>query len=238
MTSPEPLSGILVVDKPAGWTSHDVVNKTRRMLGGGKVGHTGTLDPIATGVLVLLLGKATKQACRYTDDSKRYLAEVTFGIATNTYDCTGEITAEGDPRMISPEVLERSIQSFVGESKQTPPMFSAVKVGGRKLYDLARSGKTVERAARTIFIDSIESDVTSFPVVRLDIVCSKGTYIRAIAHELGIITGCPAHLSSLRRIFSGAFHIDKAIDFIALTRSSSAASAIRDSIIPLSESAT
>lgn len=234
----EPVDGILVVDKPAGWTSHDVVNRIRNLFGGVKTGHTGTLDPMATGVLVLLVGRATKLASQFTNDSKRYLAEVTFGNATDSYDATGKITTLGNPETIDRNLLIEYIRHLVGESKQTPPMFSAVKIGGKKLYHLARSGKTVERRARTISIDSIEADLGAFPTVRLDIVCSKGTYIRSIAHELGEKIGCPAHLSALRRVASGSFTIHEAVDFAAVNRLPEAAELFRQFIIPVSESIT
>lgn len=236
MTNHEPINGVLIVDKPSGWTSHDVVNKTRRLLG-VKAGHAGTLDPMATGVLVLLIGNATRQATRFEHDGKRYLAEVAFGSATDTYDADGTETASGDPGRIDRELLARSVRSFEGASEQQPPMYSAVKIGGRRLYDLARAGKTVERKPRPIFIESIEMDDRDFPLLRLDITCSKGTYIRTIAHELGEMTGCPAHLSALRRIASGEFTIARAVDFTAAIQSSDAAGILRRSIEPVSESA-
>jgi tRNA pseudouridine55 synthase len=231
----EPPTGILVVDKPYGWTSHDVVHRIRKLFGGEKVGHTGTLDPMATGVLVLLIGKATRIAVRFEDDAKRYLAEITFGRSTDTYDAEGETTAIGNPGEVDPALLKKTIHGMAGETEQIPPMYSAVKIGGKRLYDLARSGKEVERKARRIFISSVAADVTAFPVVRLDITCSKGTYIRSIAQELGEKVGCPAHLSALRRIASGSFGIHDAVDFSAINRLPEAADELRRFILPIPE---
>jgi tRNA pseudouridine55 synthase len=231
--NPDPLSGILVVDKPSGWTSFDVVNKVRKMLHGVKVGHTGTLDPQATGVLVLLIGSATKLAPGFESDTKRYWAEVTFGRATDTYDAEGVTTAEGDSSLVDREQLRDAIRSLSGESEQLPPMYSAVKIGGRKLYDLARAGKTVERTPRPITISSIEASLEDFPRVILDIECSKGTYIRSIAQQLGEMAGCPAHLSALRRTVSGKFRIEDAIEFASVAQSG-AAEELMGKIIPVS----
>jgi tRNA pseudouridine55 synthase len=208
------------VSKPSGWTSHDVVNKTRIILGGIKVGHTGTLDPMATGVMILLIGKATRLARLFENDTKRYRAEITFGRSTDTYDRTGETTAVGDTGLVNLENLEKCIHDLVGESEQLPPMFSAVKVDGKRLYKLARSGKSVVRKPRKIFINSIHSLLDDFPRILLDIVCSKGTYIRSIAHDLGEITGCPAHLSALVRTACGKYALDEAVDFLSIVHAS------------------
>jgi tRNA pseudouridine55 synthase len=208
--------GILVVNKPSGWTSHDVVNKTRKILKGTKVGHTGTLDPLSTGVLILLVGKATRQAHLFEHDTKRYLAEITFGKSTDSYDSTGKTTAIMDTAKVDLKFLAGSIERFKGESEQVPPMFSAVKVGGKKLYQLARSGKTIDRKSRKIFISSINSVLDDFPRILIDIECSKGTYIRSIAHQLGEIVGCPAHLSALSRTACGTYTINDAVDFLSL----------------------
>jgi tRNA pseudouridine55 synthase len=216
--NPEALSGILVVDKPAGWTSHDVVGKVRALLGGIKVGHTGTLDPMATGVLVLLIGKATKEAGRFSHDSKRYSAEITFGTATDTYDATGTVIAQGDPGLVDMDLLRSGIESLMGESEQLPPLYSAVKVRGKRLYQYAREGKTVERQPRRIMISRIDASFERFPVVSLDIECSSGTYIRELANRLGEMCGCPAHLSALRRTAAGGFGIECASTIVELTK--------------------
>ncbi|MFC1529013.1 tRNA pseudouridine(55) synthase TruB [Candidatus Latescibacterota bacterium] len=209
-------NGIFIVDKPSGWTSHDVVKKARNLFGVSKVGHTGTLDPIATGVLILLIGKATKSAMLFENDKKRYLAEITFGWATDTYDRTGTKTAMGDPADVNMNKLKDAIKSFIGESEQIPPMFSAVKVNGKKLYQLARKGITVKRKPRKICITKIKPDLSDFPRIKLDIECSKGTYIRTIAHKLGEMACCPAHLSALQRTASGKYTIEEAVEFLTL----------------------
>jgi len=215
------LNGILVVDKPSGWTSHDVVKKTKIMLGGGvKVGHTGTLDPIATGVIVLLIGKSTKLARFFKKDDKRYLAEITFGYSTDTYDRTGMTITTGDPDKVDMEILESAIKSFKGETEQFPPMYSAIKVEGKRLYQLARAGKKVELKPRKIFISLIESVLTDYPKINLDIICSSGTYVRSIADQLGKKVGCPAHLSALRRTMSGKYTIEDSVNFLSFVESS------------------
>ena len=214
------LNGILIVDKPSDWTSHDVVKKTKIMLGGGiKVGHTGTLDPIATGVLVILIGKSTKLARFFEKDTKRYLAEITFGYATDTYDRTGMTTITGDPDKVDMETLKTAIKSFEGEKEQIPPMYSAIKVRGKRLYQFARAGKVVELQPRKVFISIIELKLTDYPKINLDIICSKGTYVRSIADQLGKMVGCPTHLSALRRIASGKYTIEDSVDFLSLVES-------------------
>lgn len=218
--NPEFSGGILIVNKPSGWTSHDVVSKTRKILQGIKVGHTGTLDPMATGVMILLIGKATRLAYRFEHDTKRYRAEITFGRSTDTYDCTGKTTRVSDTSKVNLSFLSESINNLKGESEQIPPMYSAVKVGGKKLYQLARSGKTVERKPRKIFISSISAVLDDFPRIIVDIECSKGTYIRSIAHHLGEAVDCPAHLSNLSRTACGNFTIDEAVDFLSLVQAS------------------
>ncbi len=231
MTGP---AGILVVDKPAGWTSHDVVGKTRNLLK-VKVGHTGTLDPMATGVLVLLVGNATKLAPLFGDDRKRYRAEVTFGTATDTYDRTGAVIAIGDPSAVSMDTLTGALDRFRGEFEQVPPMYAAVKIGGRKLYDMARRGVTVERSARRVTVHRLEADLAGYPVIVLDIECSKGTYVRSIAHDLGMAAGCPAHLSGLRRTAAGGYTLDDALDFSAVAACNDAG-AILAHLLPAPES--
>jgi tRNA pseudouridine55 synthase len=208
---PDAPGGILVVDKPAGWTSHDVVRKVKNLLGGVKVGHAGTLDPDATGVLVLLVGDATKVSARLTGETKRYQAVVRFGTSTDTYDASGAVTASGDPETVDRALLAKSVGALLGEIEQLPPLYSAVKVKGKPLHRYARAGKTVERTPRTVRIDLIEARYDDFPDVRIDIVCSKGTYIREIANRLGEAAGCPAHLSALRRTLSGTYGIEEAV---------------------------
>lgn len=209
--NPESPEGIIIVNKPSGWTSHDVVKKVRILLGGIKVGHAGTLDPAATGVLVLLIGKATLESARITGDNKRYRAQITFGRSTDTYDVDGVTVANGDPGKVDREKLPDLIQTLVGESEQLPPIYSAVKVKGKRLYRYARSGEVPELTPRKIRIDSIGADCSGYPVIELDIVCSKGTYIRELANRLGLLAECPAYLSSLCRTASGPFLIEDAV---------------------------
>ena len=209
--NPESPEGIIILNKPSGWTSHDVVKKVRNLLGGVKVGHAGTLDPAATGVLVLLIGNATRESARMTGHDKRYRARVAFGRSTDTCDGDGTTVATGDPESVKLEALPGLIQSLTGESEQLPPLYSAVKVNGKRLYKYARSGEVPERTPRKIRIESIEADYSAFPVIDLDIACSKGTYIRELANRLGDMTGCPAHLSALCRIASGPFVIEDAV---------------------------
>ncbi len=209
--NPESPDGIIILNKPSGWTSHDVVKKVRNLLGGVKVGHAGTLDPAATGVLVLLVGNATRESEHITGHDKRYRAKVAFGRSTDTCDGDGTTVATGDPESVKLEALPLLIQGLLGESEQLPPMYSAVKVNGKRLYKYARSGVIPERTPRKIRIDRIETDCSGFPVIDLDISCSKGTYIRELANRLGELTGCPSHLSALCRTASGPFVIEDAV---------------------------
>lgn len=226
------LNGILVVDKPEGWTSHDVVKKTKNMLNRVKIGHTGTLDPFATGVLILLVGQATKHARLFEHCTKRYYAEVIFGYATDTFDRTGAITFSGDPKTVKRPALLEAIKSLEGESEQIPPMYSAVKVHGQKLYHLARAGKTIERTPRKILIEHIEPTDIDLPKVCLDIKCSKGTYIRSLADRLGKLVGCPSHLSALRRTEIGDYSVDKAVDFLTVVESGDS-DVLKQAILPV-----
>jgi tRNA pseudouridine55 synthase len=211
-------SGIIVVDKPSGWTSHDVVQKTKNILGGLKTGHTGTLDPFATGVMILLIGSATKSAKLFENDEKGYIAEITFGFSTDTFDCTGKVNETGDPEILNIEIINKALEKFKGEIEQIPPIYSAIKINGKRLYKLARAGKTAEIEPRKVNIKKIELIECKFPKIVLDIICSKGTYIRSIAENLGKVIGCPAHLSALRRTISGKYTISDAVDFISLTK--------------------
>jgi tRNA pseudouridine55 synthase len=207
-----PLDGFLVIDKPPGWTSHDVVAKVRRAAGGKaapRVGHAGTLDPIATGVLVVCLGAATRLSEWATADDKRYLAEVRLGIETDTYDADGTVVAER-PVAVSAERVEAALADLRGTIEQLPPAHSAIKVGGRRLYDLARRGEAVDVPARTVTIHELTLLDLEGPRLRLDVRCSKGTYVRSLAHDLGRRLGCGAHLSGLRRTASGPFTLAQA----------------------------
>ncbi|MDX2178520.1 MAG: tRNA pseudouridine(55) synthase TruB [Bryobacteraceae bacterium] len=204
------IDGVLVVDKPAGWTSHDVVNKIRRIAGTKKVGHLGTLDPMATGVLPLVVGRATRLAQFYTRAAKSYEGTIRFGWATDTYDAEGEPVGERREPMFTLVQLEEWVARFRGRFEQTPPPVSAKKIGGTPAYKLARKNIAVE-------IPAVEVEVTRFdivefapPAVRFEIDCGAGTYVRSIAHDLGALAGCGAHLAGLRRTRSGDFTIAQA----------------------------
>ncbi|MCY3849811.1 MAG: tRNA pseudouridine(55) synthase TruB [Acidimicrobiaceae bacterium] len=204
--------GVAVIDKPAAWTSHDVVAKCRGVLGTRKVGHSGTLDPAATGVLVLGVGKATRLLRFLAELPKTYLGEIVLGVETSTLDADGEISATHDMSAVTEDQVRAAALSFVGPIMQVPPMVSAVKVGGRRLYELAREGKEVERRPRAVevFRCELEPVVGEAGVWRCEVECSSGTYIRSLAADLGAALGGGAHLRSLRRVAVGGFTIDEA----------------------------
>ena len=201
---------LLIVDKPIGPTSHDVVNMVRRGTHIRKAGHTGTLDPSASGVLVVLLGGATRLAEYLLESDKEYEAVVRFGQSTSTHDAAGQVTASG-PVAFTGDALEQALASFEGESLQTPPAYSAVKIEGRKAYELARKGEVVDLEPRMIRIYRIELLGWVAPQARIRVRCSRGTYLRSLARDLGERLGSPAHLESLRRLRLGPFTIDQAI---------------------------
>lgn len=203
-------SGVLLVDKPAGMTSHDVVSQIRRLYGIKKAGHTGTLDPAATGLLVVLLGTATKAAEYIPSDDKKYEAGLTLGIETDTQDITGRILARSNVMPSEKEVID-AVSGFSGEQEQIPPMFSALKVNGRKLYEIARKGEEVERRPRTITVYSISAARITDSEYSLSVHCSKGTYIRTICSDIGGKLGTGAVMSSLRRTGCGSFSINDAL---------------------------
>ncbi len=202
------MQGVLVVDKPPGMTSHDVVNQVRRMAKMRRVGHTGTLDPMATGVLVLLLGSATRLARFILSEDKQYFATLRLGISTTTYDAEGEITATHAVDVDRP-AIERSLHRFRGNILQVPPMYAAIRHEGKRLYELAREGKEVERKARPVTLYRLDLVGWDPPDFTLDIECSSGTYIRSLAHDLGQVLGCGAHLTALRRKTSGPFTLEQ-----------------------------
>lgn len=203
------MDGILVIDKPVGITSHDVVAKARKILGTKKIGHTGTLDPLATGVLVLCVDKATKLVESLTCDDKIYEVEMKFGIKTDTADITGNIIEEKDFK-INEKNLETVIQSLVGKQKQLPPMYSAIKVNGKKLYEYARDGIEVERTARDIEIFEISQVLFDGEILKYTIHCSKGTYVRTVCEEIAEKLGTVGTMTNLRRIKSGKFSVSEA----------------------------
>jgi tRNA pseudouridine55 synthase len=202
---------LLNVDKPAGMTSHDVVAVVRRESGIKKVGHAGTLDPMATGVLVLCLGQATRLSQYVMGHEKTYLARVQLGVTTDTYDAEGQITAS-NPTPIDKAQVQTILPNFRGDIQQIPPMVSAIKKGGKKLYELARQGKEVEREARSVSISILELQDWDFPYFSLLVRCSSGTYIRSLAHDIGQMLAVGAHLVGLRRLAIGKqFRADEAV---------------------------
>ena len=204
------MNGVLVIDKETGPTSHDIVSSVRKLLRQKKVGHTGTLDPAATGVLPLVLGKATKLSRYMAADSKRYHATIKLGFNTDTLDGDGEVVRER-PVDVSEERLRAAVEKFVGPIEQLPPMYSAKKVDGKKLYELARKGIEVEREPKKVTIHSIDILDISLPELSLDVFCSSGTYLRVLAEDLGEALGCGVYLKALRRTSSGVFDLSHAV---------------------------
>lgn len=204
------ISGILNIDKPAGMTSHDVVARVRRMSGQRRVGHAGTLDPAATGVLVVCLGQATRVAEYLMASDKIYRARIRLGVSTDTHDAEGQVTATAEVD-VGEEEGRRALASFVGSIQQVPPMYSALKHQGVPLYKLARQGIVLERKPRSIEIHDIELLDWTPPLLTIRVNCSPGTYIRALARDLGQKLGCGAHLQSLTRLASGRFTLEEAV---------------------------
>lgn len=205
------INGFFVIDKPAGITSHDVVSRVRRILGTRKVGHTGTLDPFATGVLPVAVNDGTKVIPFLDEGSKTYEALVRLGVATDTLDMTGTILSETDPSRITREQFLSCISDFTGAISQIPPMYSAIKQNGQPLYKLARQGIDVERTARDVEIYALELLSFDLPHVAIRVTCSRGTYVRTLADDIGRQLGCGATLQELRRTASGPFRIDEAV---------------------------
>ncbi|MFC2042132.1 tRNA pseudouridine(55) synthase TruB [Chloroflexota bacterium] len=205
------MDGILNINKPWGKTSFSIVAIVRRLTGERRVGHAGTLDPAATGVLPVCLGRATRVVEFLVDAAKTYLAQIELGITTDTYDATGEITQRGDPSNVNRENLEAALDSFRGSIQQTPPMYSAIKHHGQPLYELARAGIKVERKSRPAKIYRLEILDWQPPIVTIEVECSKGTYIRSLAHDLGQSLGCCASLKNLVRLKCGIFGIENAV---------------------------
>ena len=203
------MNGILLIDKPAGWTSHDVVAKLRGVLHERRAGHSGTLDPMATGLLVLFFGRATRAVEFAEADEKEYVAGIRFGLCTDTQDITGTVLEEKPP-VFTAEQLDEVLIRFRGEISQLPPMYSAVKVGGKKLYEIARKGGQAERKPRQITIRRLERAALDGCEATLYVTCSKGTYIRTLCHDVGQALGCGACMSSLRRTRAGRFTVDMA----------------------------
>ncbi len=203
------MNGIILVDKPQDWTSHDVVAKLRGVLHERRIGHSGTLDPLATGLLVVFVGRATRAVEFAEADSKEYLAGLRLGLSTDTQDITGSVIARCD-KLPEENAVREAAAHFLGDIEQIPPMYSAIKIGGKKLYELARRGDSVERPPRKIRVSSIELEGRQGEDYLLRISCSKGTYVRTLCNDIGALLGCGACMSSLRRTRAGAFSVDNA----------------------------
>ncbi len=227
------VDGVLVVDKPMGPTSSDVVVRVRRLLRGEKVGHTGTLDPLATGVLPLCLGRATRLVQFLALDDKEYRATARLGIRTDTGDSEGRTLEERPVPELSPQAIEQALATLRGDQLQRPPMYSAVKVGGERLYEIARRGGEVERAARPIRVDRFDLASADGATLVLDVRCSKGTYVRTLVEDLGERLGCGAHLTALRRLRSGQFGLRGAVTLDELERAPDREALAREQAVPL-----
>jgi tRNA pseudouridine55 synthase len=228
------IDGLLIVDKPEGITSLGVVKEVKRQLGVRKAGHIGTLDPFATGVLPIAINEGTKLIPFLSEEPKDYEAILKLGEETATDDLTGEIMSEAPWKGITPEKIHDVFQTFLGKIQQLPPMFSAVKVNGKPLYRLARKGIEIERKWREVQIFNIQIDGMNLPQVSFSVSCSKGTYIRTIARDIGRKVGCGAHLLRLRRVRSGPFAIEKAMPWDRINELSKAEN-LRSWLIPLKD---
>ena len=218
------MHGFLNIDKPAGMTSHDVVARLRRVLGRRRIGHAGTLDPAATGVLVVGIGQATR-LIEFVQDAttKRYLAEVRLGVSTTTDDAEGEVIRHVPVPALADEDIAASLAAFRGVLMQVPPMYAALHHEGRRLHELARAGVIVERTPRRVTIERLDLLAYDPPRIMLDIVCSKGTYIRSLARDIGAALGCGGHLQALRRTAVGAFTIEAAVPLAQIENPAAAA---------------
>jgi tRNA pseudouridine55 synthase len=212
------MGGILLVNKPADITSHDVVVEIRKLFHTKKVGHAGTLDPFATGLLLLCLDEATRIVEYLVNRDKEYVAVMKLGESTDTQDCTGHVLEKREIPSFSEDEISKTFAQFVGELSQVPPMFSARKVRGKRLYELARRGEVIERAAQNVRIYELEIFDITLPYIRFRVVCSKGTYIRTLAHDIGKSLGCCAHLSVLERTRIGQFSLKDAVSLEQLSQ--------------------
>ncbi|AKG53769.1 tRNA pseudouridine synthase B [Dehalogenimonas sp. WBC-2] len=210
------LNGWLNIDKPAGMTSYQVVACLKRLVGRSRIGHAGTLDPLATGVLPVALGQATRTVEYLHQGSKTYHAVIQLGITTDTYDAEGRVTATADASEVSLEAVQNALKPFLGIIRQVPPIYSALKQNGRPLYELARNGEAVEVKERLVTIYRLELTAFTSPLVTIEVECGSGTYIRSLAYDLGQNLGVGAHLKSLRRTVYGQFNIKQAIDLSSL----------------------
>ena len=209
--------GILLIDKPAGPTSHDIVDIIRNSYRIKKVGHCGTLDPAATGLLIIVLGKATKLSEKLMSDDKVYVGSMKLGETTNTFDAEGQVETTQPVPDLSIQTLQKEANKFLGDQMQIPPMVSAIKINGTPLYKLARKGQTIDRKERFIHLYKFLISEYETPVVWFKVACTKGTYIRTLAHDFGQKIGCGGHLSGLRRTISGTFKVSNATSLEELT---------------------
>ena len=216
------MNGLLIVDKPGGMTSHDVVVSVRRATGESSIGHLGTLDPMATGVLPLLLGKYTRLAQFFGSLEKTYTGTIRFGFATDTYDAEGKVAGECAPVSLTLEQVRKAAERFRGEIEQMPPPFSAKKTEGKRAYQLARAGETPKLKAARITIQAFEINELDGDAAAFSMTVSAGGYVRSVAHEMGLALGCGAHLASLRRVAAGPFTIDRAISLTDVEAASAA----------------
>jgi len=228
-----PPCGVLLIDKEPGMTSHDAVAICRRQLQFKKIGHCGTLDPMATGLLMLVIGKATKMQDLLMCEDKEYTGTLTLGITTNSQDKEGEIEETKEVPNFSDDEIDRAFQQFMGSFEQIPPMVSAIKKNGVPLYKLARQGKTIKRDPRPVIVSGYQISRIALPEVDFTVQCSKGFYVRTYAHDIGQHLGCGAHLSALRRTRSGKFHVEGAMTASELKKASG--EEIRNHLISLAE---
>lgn len=204
-------SGVLLIDKASGMTSHDVVAIARRQLNMKKIGHCGTLDPMATGLLMLVINRATKIQDLLMSEDKTYTGTISLGATTTTQDKEGEVEEEREVPELGKESIEGAFENFLGDFEQIPPMVSAIKKDGVPLYKLARKGQVVERKARAVYVKRYEISRVDLPEIDFEVDCSKGFYVRTYAHDIGQTLGCGAHLSALRRTRSGKFNLERAV---------------------------
>lgn len=211
-------SGFILINKNPGPTSHDIVDKLRKITGIKKIGHAGTLDPFASGLLIMAIGReSTRKIDQFVKKDKTYIADIVLGATTNTYDRDGEIVITKNFKEPDKNKITEILKSFVGEQEQVPPMFSAKKVGGKKLYDLARKGIVIERKASKITINKINLIEYNFPELKIEIECSSGTYIRSLANDIGEKLSCGAYLKELKRTAIDKFDIKKSLEIKDLT---------------------
>lgn len=226
------IDGLLLVDKEGGWTSHDVVARMRRLTGIRRIGHAGTLDPMATGLLPLGVGRGTRVLEYLSDAEKRYDATIRLGVSTDTYDAEGAVTATSDPSGITADDVNHALAAFRGQITQRPPAYSAIKRDGVPLHRLARAGHQVVASERVVVIHDLTITSLALPDIRISVRCSKGTYIRSLAHDLGVALGCGAHLCALRRTETGGLQLADALT-LDCWEASFADGSCRERVLPL-----